>query len=638
MSITDFDCIVIGTGAAGYNAAIRLTEGGTRTALVTEGVCCGTSRNTGSDKQTYYKLGLGGDTPDSVRRMARDLFDCGGVDGDTALCEAALSARCFFALCELGVEFPVNRFGEYVGYKTDHDPFARATSAGPLTSKYMTEALQRRARELSVPVFDRRLAVEILRGTGGVCGLICLRLDAETGGADAFDLFCCGSVVLATGGPAGVYADSVYPECHTGSTSLAINAGAALQGITEWQYGLASVSPRWNVSGTYMQALPRFVSTGADGSEREFLLDHFGDEYRALDAVFLKGYQWPFDSRKAAEGSSLVDLLVYRERVLRGRRVWLDYSKNPFGLDRLEFSRLSDEARGYLESAGACFGTPFERLELMNAPAVELYRGKGVELSREPLEIALCAQHCNGGVSVDLWWQSGVPGLFAVGECAGTHGVTRPGGSALNAGQTGSLRAAQFICAHPRPAPTAAAFERIACATLARHCEFAERMLANPANAAEALGKARRRMSGCGAAIREKSAMERCRNETESELSGFDSRFGAASPRELATAYRLRDALTVQLAMLTAMLDFSERSGFTRGSALYYNKDGRLCDGLDELFRFVPDDGGLNGQIQQLILENGKLRAYWRDARPIPDSGGFFENVWRQYRENKNIY
>ena len=33
---------------------------------------------------------------------------------------------------------------------------------------------------------------------------------------------------------------------------------------------------------------------------------------RALDNVFLKGYQWPFDSRKAA-GSSRVDLAVQRE-------------------------------------------------------------------------------------------------------------------------------------------------------------------------------------------------------------------------------------------------------------------------------------------------------------------------------------
>ena len=146
MKIFEYDVIIIGTGAAGYNAACRIKEDGRLScAIVTEGVDCGTSRNTGSDKQTYYKLGLGGDSPDSVRKMASDLFAGGSVDGDNALCEAALSVRCFMNLCELGVKFPVNRYGEYVGYKTDHDPYARATSAGPLTSRDMTEALQKNA-------------------------------------------------------------------------------------------------------------------------------------------------------------------------------------------------------------------------------------------------------------------------------------------------------------------------------------------------------------------------------------------------------------------------------------------------------------------------------------------------------------
>jgi hypothetical protein len=43
---------------------------------------------------------------------------------------------------------------------------------------------------------------------------------------------------------------------------------------------------------------------------------------------------------------------------------------------------------------------------------------------------------------VDKWWQSSVSGVFVIGEMAGTHGVKRPGGSALNAGQAGGLRLA----------------------------------------------------------------------------------------------------------------------------------------------------------------------------------------------------
>ena len=182
MKTLTFDTIVIGSGAAGYNAACRLKSFGKNVALVTEGVNCGTSRNTGSDKQTYYKLGLGGDSPDSVYKMAENLFAGGSVDGDNALIEAALSVRSFMNLCEQGVPFPVNRYGEYVGYKTDHDPYARATSAGPLTSKFMTEALEKYAEKLNIDVFSGYLAVEILKKDDAVCGLLCL--DKKSGDVD----------------------------------------------------------------------------------------------------------------------------------------------------------------------------------------------------------------------------------------------------------------------------------------------------------------------------------------------------------------------------------------------------------------------------------------------------------------------
>ena len=115
--VTACNTVVVGSGAAGFNAADRLyTNGQKEILLVTEGIHMGTSRNTGSDKQTYYKLTLGGDGADCVEEMARTLYAGKCVDGDVALVEAALSSRCFYRLVELGVPFPENRYGEFVGY------------------------------------------------------------------------------------------------------------------------------------------------------------------------------------------------------------------------------------------------------------------------------------------------------------------------------------------------------------------------------------------------------------------------------------------------------------------------------------------------------------------------------------------
>ena len=627
------DALVVGSGAAGFSAACRLyKEGVASVAVVTEDVLFGTSRNTGSDKQTYYKLSLCGGSSDSVGLMAQNLFAGGSVDGDNALCEAALSARCFLNLCELGVPFPVNRYSEYVGYKTDHDPYARATSAGPLTSKYMTEALEREAARLEIPIYSGYYAVEILKDENGVCGLLCLK--KATG---EFVAFHTSNLVLATGGPAGIYGDSVYPECHTGSSALAFRAGAAFQNMTEWQYGLASVQPRWNVSGTYMQVLPRFVSVDDEGNECEFLLDFFEDPYEALSLVFLKGYQWPFDSSKVLSGSSVIDLLLYREQVLRGRKVYLDYRSNPFGLGDVDFSKLSKETYSYLRSADACFGTPIQRLKHMNQPAVDLYRGKGVDLKQQMLPIALCAQHNNGGISVDLWWQTTVPGLFAAGECAGTHGITRPGGSALNAGQVGALRAAQYIAAHKRRQIDKVLFKKILEQAVLKEKEFTEKLLLVPQNVDDRMQKARQRMSESGGAIRHTESMERALKETEAALQRMEKETGVEDSRSYYKAYQYRDALICQSVCLSAMLHFQKTAEGTRGSALYTDPMGEKRGELEEIFRFVTKPRTQDRYIQQGTWSEDGCSYFWREVRPLPEKEDVFETVWRGYRQNKNI-
>lgn len=431
-----YHTLIIGTGCAGFNAADKLFDlGVTDIAILTEGRFMGTSRNTGSDKQTYYKLSLCGSDGDSVREMADTLYAGGGVMGEHALCEAAYSPRCFLRLVELGVPFPTNEFGEYAGYKTDHDPRTRATSCGPLTSRYMTEALEASCLRKGIEITDCQRVVKILHNDRAVTGVACV--STVTG---ACTVIACENVILCTGGPAGIYKNTVYPESQHGATGLAIDAGVSLSNMEEWQYGLASIQFRWNLSGTYQQVLPRYISVDRDGKEREFLYNALGEA--SLGLIFLKGYQWPFDTRKV-NGSSKVDLLVAAE-IKKGNCVYLDYTRNPKGLEN-GFAILPPEAYEYLDRSGALFGTPIERLEKMNMGAIELYADHSIDLYTEPLEVAVCAQHCNGGVTVDMNWQTELEGLYCAGEAAGTFGVYRPGGSALNSTQVGSLRAAEHI-------------------------------------------------------------------------------------------------------------------------------------------------------------------------------------------------
>ena len=65
----DFDVVVIGSGAAAYNAACRVAQGSKKSVcIVTEGVRMGTSRNTGSDRYTTVSY--------NKKRAARFCFGC----------------------------------------------------------------------------------------------------------------------------------------------------------------------------------------------------------------------------------------------------------------------------------------------------------------------------------------------------------------------------------------------------------------------------------------------------------------------------------------------------------------------------------------------------------------------------------
>lgn len=632
--------IVVGSGAAGFNAASRLHDYGVRDCvIVTEKQTGGTSRNTGSDKQTYYKLSLSGNDADSVYSMARTLFSGGGMDGDIALCEAALSAECFMRLVQLGVPFPRDRYGEFIGYKTDHDPFRRATSVGPYTSRMMTEKLEAEVKLKEIPIFDGHQVIRVLTHQGEVRGLLCLVVSDE--GAASYAVFNCTNVIYATGGPAAMYAESVYPGLQSGASGLAFEAGVMGRNLTEWQYGLASVRPRWNVSGTYMQVMPRFISTDAEGKdEKEFLSDFFSTRGEMLSKVFLKGYQWPFDVRKVSGRSSIVDILVYLEKQ-KGRRVFLDYRSNPGGMP-VDFAALEPEVREYMEKAEACFGTPFERLAHMNLPAVDFYRGHGVDLASAPLEISLCAQHNNGGLATDLWWQTNVMGFFAAGEAAGSHGVYRPGGTALNAGQVGSQRAALFISSHRTEAPGKISGLVDACGQdvadmISLGTEAIQEDL--PETARTILREQALDMSASAGPFRNKARLEAFRERTASHLDAFSREVRVPRAGDLAWVFRLRDVLISQLTYVSAMIDYADNDGKSRGSALYTDPAGTLpYEGLSEDFRFTVDDGSLQGKVQEMSFGLTSCSSLWREVHSIPEDDSFFENVWRMYRENRNIW
>lgn len=624
-----YKTVVVGSGAAGLNAADCLYDFGERDfVLITESLFYGTSRNTGSDKQTYYKLSLSGSDQDSVRKMALDYFNGGAVDGEHALVEAALSAQGFLKLASLGVPFPKNRYGEYVGYKTDHDPCRRATSAGPYTSKYMSEALLDSVRRKHVEILEDLMLVRILTCGDELSAL--LFIERSTGEPV---LVHASYLILATGGPAGIYRMSVYPESQFGASGVAFEAGCRGKNLTEWQYGLGSVRPRWNVSGSYMQVLPRFVSVDKEG-EHDFLSEFPLDRLEMLRRIFLKGYQWPFDVRKIENGSSLIDVLCYLE-LEKGRKVYLDFMHNP-DLGPIPWCDLDQEVGDYLRTSGSMQDTPVERLEHLNMPAYSFYKEKGIDLEKEMLEISLCAQHNNGGISIDLWWRTDVKGMFVVGEAAGSHGIYRPGGSALNASQAGSYRAAEFI-SRSKTVPASKPFDK---SRLDEILSIISAAVGNDGiDAEKEYLRMKDVMSLAASCIRDVPGMEKALDEVVKCLAAFSS-YRVGHRNRIWMLFEFRNALVTQKVYLSAMIDYAKRVGKSRGGALYSRKDGAVHPAhLDDRFRYNLEDDPLESMVQEAWLDPGEnVRISYRRPHPIPCDDNFFENVWTRYRKDGCVY
>jgi succinate dehydrogenase/fumarate reductase flavoprotein subunit len=649
----DIDCynintMIIGSGAASLNAALSLSSFGQKDiVIVTEKWGGGTSNNAGSDKQTYYKLSLSGDEPDSAVLMANDLFNGRCMHGDIALCEAQGSVEAFMNLVRLGVPFPQNKYGARVGYKTDNDPRARGTSAGPHTSQKMFEVLAAEIKRQKIRIFDRYQVIALLhsgdREDRKITGAIAINLK-EREIRKSFVVFNSVNTILGTGGPAGIYETSVYPVSQAGSTGIAYEAGASGQNLTETQFGIASVKFRWNLSGSYQQVIPRYFSTDQKGrDEREFLNEFFPDLRTLARAIFLKGYQWPFNTLNISDhGSSLIDLAVYRERVILKRRVFLDYSKNPSGPadERFDIGKLDVVVKEYLKSSGAKGKTPFARLAAMNPSAIDVYRDKNIDILKEYLEIAVCAQHNNGGLKGNIWWESDVKHLFPVGEVNGSHGVSRPGGSALNSGQVGSKRAALFISKKYSREPL----------PVKDFLNETREQIEDKINTAMSWGKGsreselpvlmreiRKRMSENGGIIRTKENINGAAEAAYLMLKGLKGRISATTVREIAGGFRLMDHCLTHYLYLEAIRKYIEAGGRSRGSGLVAEGEGTMTpEGLDKGLRFPVC--GYDREIENRILEvsyrNGEVVEKLTEVRQIPSQELWFEKVWKKNLED----
>ncbi|WP_425486560.1 FAD-binding protein [Coraliomargarita sinensis] len=640
------EALVLGSGAAGMRAVVELKRRGVDVLVASTGLFAGTSACSGSDKQTLYTASTDY-KGDNFIQYAEGLCSGGAMNFSTAYIEAVGSIDAIGGLQYMGLPLPHDDRGAILRYQTDHDEAGRATSCGPRTSKLMVKVLFEEALTLGVRILPScsgiRIVKETVEGKERVCGVIALHRE-EDRNEYGLVYIQCEDLVIATGGPGELYRDSVYPHhCH-GGLGIALEAGIELCNLTESQFGIGTPRTKfpWNLSGTYVQVMPRVYSVGEDGEEINFLKRYYRTTREMVSNTFRKGYQWPFHSQRMLDyRSSLFDLAVFLE-CQAGRKVYLDFLRNPEPVNEgEEFSldNLDPDVRAYLENNEALYDLPIDRLRRMNPLAIELYKMHGTDVSKEPLEFAMNNQHMNGGILIDDWGRTNLNGCYAVGEAAGTHGVTRPGGSALNAGQVFGKRVAVAIKRaknnHNDRSFDPAMMEKAVTDALSDADSYTHEDTGLTTK--EVKTEVQARMSDYAGIICSEpevnAALEAARElRRKIEAEGFQVR----SASMVGNAFRWKHMAYVSEAVLTALDHYIANGGGSRGARAICSDDGTQCPEAhsEDLsrFRFIEEQPKDKQEKLVVSYENGsfKISALPVDLTPEVERE-FFEKGWGPY-------
>ncbi len=421
-----------------------------------------------------------------------------------------------------------------------------------------------------------------------------------------------------------------------------LEAGAVAHNLTESQFGLASLRPRWNLSGTYQQVIPRYFSTDADGGdEREFLNPFFDSMGRLATDIFLKGYQWPFDPQKiAGAGSSLIDVLVQNEMVGRGRRVWMDFRSNPVATDGLEafsLEALAPEARQYLgalrRAAADAHRAPgaHEPAEHRPLRADGRRPAEGADRDRR-LQPAL-QRRVRGGRLVGVERAAPVrhrrAGRHARGEAAGRLRAER--------GQVGGLRAAQRIAhVYYEGAAGAEEFARLAAPAVQQAVRRIGRVKdagESALDCAEVKAAVQHRMSAHAGMVRSGEGVAEALAEARAQWRAVERdglRLPAAGYLE---AVQARELALAQLAFLEAIKALLDRGSGSRGSHLVSGTSGELPHpALGEEWRYLPENEALRAEVLTVAYDAAadEFRTAAEPVRPLPGGEYWFENTWAQ--------
>ena len=385
------DVLVVGAGGAGMYAALAAARAGAEVILADKNMI-GRGGATVMAQMTVAAA-LAEQEPDTWEDHLADTLAAG-----RGLCDESLAE----VLCRAAPERMREMDGWGVGWARANGRIRQVTAPGHgrrrccyvdflNTGPAVAGTLRKRVgRTAGVRALSNVAITDLVVKEGSVRGAIALALgDGAEIGIEA------GATVIATGGLTKLYARSSASNNMAGEGyALALRAGAALVDMEFVQFfPIGHLAPRLVGMDPIMWDPFRYKLGGQllNGAMEEFI-DRYGGE----------------DGGKYTATRDLATYAICRE-VDAGRG-------SPSGGAWLSFTHL-----------------PETELRDAFGPVIDRLLRNGIDLTREPVEVAPIAHYHMGGVKVDTRMRSTVAGLYAAGEAVGgAAGANRLSGNAIS--------------------------------------------------------------------------------------------------------------------------------------------------------------------------------------------------------------
>lgn len=408
------DVLVIGCGIAGATAALRLSaDGRTQVALLTR------ERESSESNSSWAQGGIVGlGENDSAELLMEDVLRAGaGLSSPAAvrlLAEEGPARMAELLLGEGGTAFDRDAAGApLLGLEAAHSRRRILHASDRTGAAIMQTLLERLGRRENVRLLTERTAVDLVTFPHHSREPLAIYDPPACHGAYVFhrvtrevEPIVAAATVLATGGAGQVYLNTTNPPGARGDgLAMAARAGARIINAEYVQF---------HPTALHMPGTTKLLISEAVRGEGGVLLNLRGERFMERHAP-----QW-----KELAPRDVVARAIYWELLAADApHVLLDIASH-LPADRIR-----------------------QRFPRIHAICLQ----HNLDITVHPIPVVPAAHYHCGGVLVDAWGRSSLPGLYAVGEvaCTGVHGANRLASTSLLEGLLWGDRAARDILRGP---------------------------------------------------------------------------------------------------------------------------------------------------------------------------------------------